>query len=446
MNILLINPPRSPENAIFANAPEAAQRFIHRKLIGPPLGLLTVASAVTGHSITVLDIKAEYDANPAAPPLEELVLGYCRDVKPDIVGVTCISSEFPYCLRILQTAKEWNPPVLTVAGGLHATLCPDDFRGSAADIIAVGQAAHTFAGIVEAKAAGADCTALPGTFANTPDGYRKNSAPPLSSDYGTDGYIVPDRSFIRTWLTAYRMPHSDKNITYVNSSLGCPYKCSFCSIWPQWNGRYYLRDIDSIVAELRTLPDYGIVRFADANSVIDEDYSFRLFSRIEAERLDKEFVMDIRVDTAAKNPALVELMARAGVKVVICGFESFRQNELDAYGKHLDASLIASAVSVFHNNGIQVRGNYVVPPDYCEEDFDALAEYAGSHKVTYAGYTVLTPMPGTGLHAQLKKDIVDFDLTKYNFFNCVLKTKLPLRAFHEKVASLWVIKRGTEVA
>jgi radical SAM superfamily enzyme YgiQ (UPF0313 family) len=445
MNILLVNPPRSPENAILAYAPEAAKRFIHKKLIGPPLGLLTVASAVADHNVTVLDMKAEYDMNPKAAPPADLVKQYCRDTGPDIVGVTCIASEFPYAMQILQAVKQWNPGLLTVAGGLHASLCPEDFRETAADIVAVGQAGHTFREIVLAKAANADCSRVPGTFVNSPQGFVHSPQPPLAKDYGKDGYVLPDRSYIRRWLHAYRMPHSDKNVTYINTSLGCPYKCSFCSIWPQWDGKYYLRDIDSIIAELKTLSEYGIVRFADANSVIDEAYTARLFAKIADEKLDKEFVMDIRVDTAAKNPKLVEQMARAGLKVVICGFESFRQSELALYNKKLDASLIKSAISVFHENGISVRGNYVVPPDYGEEDFKALADYASSQKVTYAGYTILTPMPGTKLFADLTSDIVDFNLAKYNFFNCVLKTKLPIEKFHEQVGALWVIKKGTDV-
>jgi len=221
MNVLLINPPRSPENAILANAPEEAKRFIHRKLIGPPLGLLTVASAVREQSVTVLDTKAEYDTNPEAPPLADLVTLYCRETKPDIVGVTCIASEFPYAMQILQTVKQWNPQTLTVAGGLHATLCPEDFRGSSADIVAIGQAAGTFAAIVSAKAANAGYINIPGTFVNSAKGYIRNAPAPLGKDYGSDGYIVPDRSYIRKWITGYRMPHSDKNITYVNTSLGC---------------------------------------------------------------------------------------------------------------------------------------------------------------------------------------------------------------------------------
>jgi radical SAM superfamily enzyme YgiQ (UPF0313 family) len=155
--------------------------------------------------------------------------------------------------------------------------------------------------------------------------------------------------------------------------------------------------------------------------------------------------MDIRVDTAAAEPALIEKMARGGLKVVIAGFESFRDDELRRFNKKLSADRIAEAVEVFHRNGIRVRGNYVVPPDYGADDFAALAEHASRHPVALAGYTILTPMPGTPLHEELRDRIVDHDLSSYNFFNCVLETRLPLETFYERVGDLWRIRLGTEV-
>ena len=105
----------------------------------------------------------------------------------------------------------------------------------------------------------------------------------------------------------------------------------------------------------------------------------------------------------------------------------------------------AITIQILHDNGIMIRGNYVIPPDYTAADFEALAAYAASHRVTFAGYTILTPMPGTVLHRQWEAQIVDRDLDKYNFFNCVLGTALPLTEFYERVAALWTIKQGTEV-
>ena len=61
MRILLVNPPRSPHNGILAHASADVLPFIHKKLVGPPLGLLTIAGAVPDHDVRLLELKAEYD-------------------------------------------------------------------------------------------------------------------------------------------------------------------------------------------------------------------------------------------------------------------------------------------------------------------------------------------------------------------------------------------------
>jgi radical SAM superfamily enzyme YgiQ (UPF0313 family) len=154
--------------------------------------------------------------------------------------------------------------------------------------------------------------------------------------------------------------------------------------------------------------------------------------------------MDLRVDTIAENPALMEKMARLGLKVVISGFESFRGEELESYNKTTTARQINKAIEILHANGVQVRGNYVIPPQYAKNDFSALASFASSHRVAFAGYTILTPMPGTSLYETMKPQIADHNYDKYNFFNCVLKTKLPLKEFYEEIGRLWMIKKGVD--
>ena len=100
MKILLINPPRSPENKILEYAPADAKHFIHKKLIGPPLGLLTIAAAVKDHDVTVFDSKGEYDLVPGTPPLDILVRSLVEKHRPELVGVTAITSEFDFCIDI----------------------------------------------------------------------------------------------------------------------------------------------------------------------------------------------------------------------------------------------------------------------------------------------------------------------------------------------------------
>jgi radical SAM superfamily enzyme YgiQ (UPF0313 family) len=445
MKILLINPPRSPENNILKFAPEEAKPFIHKKLIGPPLGLLTIASAVKDHDVVVFDTKGEYDLDPATPPLALLVQDLLAVHKPDIVGVTVITSEFDCAIEVCKSIKLFNPSILTIAGGLHATLCPMDFTDPSVDIVIPGQCAHIFRDVVIAKETGKDLSSIPGIMINSDEGLKRTKGKPRLIDNIDKAYLYPDRSHLKRWINTYKVGGSPFPSTYVYTSLGCPYRCTFCSIWTQFKGKYYQRSVESLIGELKSIDEYPVVRFADANTIVDLDFINSLFDRISEEKIRKTFIMDIRADIVVQQPALIGKLARGGLKVVICGFESFRDKELKKYKKESPASNNEQAIKIFEQNGIMVRGNYVIPNDYDVDDFEALAEYAGRNRVVYAGYTILTPMPGTVYFNQVKNQITDYNYKKYNFFNSVMKTTLPHDEFHRRVGSLWLIKKGDDV-
>lgn len=444
MKILLINPPRSPHNKILESAPEEAKRFIHKKLIGPPLGLLTIAAAIKDFDFSLFDMKGEYDLDRETPPLHELTKHLLEEYEPDIVGVTIITSEFDSSLEIFRTVKEFNPSIITVAGGLHTTLCPEDFSDPAFDIICPGQSANLFRKVVEAKEQNLSLSGIPGIRLNSSEGLNETAGNVLSWDAAGRDFLFPDRNLLSRWRSTYKVGNNIEPSTYIFTSQGCPYECTFCSIWCEFKQKFYQRDLESIITELKQI-DYSIVRFADANTIIDVSFIHRLFDRIREEDIRKEYIMDIRADTAVEHPDLIEKLAKAGLKVVICGFESFRDEELRYYNKKSPASIIEKAINVFHQNEILLRGNYVVPSLYTSDDFKALSDYANSHKVSYAGYTILTPMPGTPLYQEMKNEIIDHDLSKYNFFNCVTNTHLPIDEFHYEVGKLWLIKKGTDV-
>ncbi len=445
MKILLINPPRSPENKILEYAPPEAKHFIHKKLIGPPLGLLTIAGAVKDFDVELIDLKGEYDLHPDAPQLNILLRQYLEDINPDIVGVTFIASECPYGIEIFREAKKYNPAVLTVAGGLHTTLSLNDFALPEVDLVCQGQSAGMFREVVIAHSQNKSFDHIGGLYVNKNNTLELTSVPCKPWNPARENFIMPERKLLQRWISTYIVGGRPIPATYLFTSLGCPYECSFCSIWPQFDKKFFQRKTESIIDELKQIPEYKIVRFADANTIVNANFISELFDRILEEGIEKEYVMDIRFDTTVKYPWLIEKLAKAGLKVVICGFESYRDEELKKYHKDSQASLIKEAISIFDNNGIMLRGNYVVPNDYAEDDFKALSDYAALYPVVYAGYTILTPMPGTVFYHEISDQIIDHDLLKYNFFNCVLKTKLPLEKFYENVGKLWLIKKGTDV-
>jgi len=444
MKILLINPPRSPENKILESASAEARHFIHKKLIGPPLGLLTIAEAVKDHDVTVFDMKGEYDLDSGAALLEAMVQDLLKIHQPDVVGITIITSELYFSKDIFRVVKKFNPEIRTIAGGLHTTLCPHDFNDPVLDIVCPGHSAFIFKEVIKALEEKRSLESVRGIFLNNEKGFHSTGRSAVHHDPASEHFLMPDRRHLERWRSTYAVGGNPEPATYLFSSLGCPYSCSFCSIWKEHNSCYFQRDVESLIEELKCI-DYKIIRFADANTIVNVKFINRLFDRIAEEGIQKTYIMDIRADTAVEHPELIEKLANNGLKVVITGFESFRDDELKQYNKRSEAKLIQQAIHIFHNNDILLRGNYVVPPDYDENDFKALSEYANSNKVTYAGYTILTPMPGTVYYEEMKDRIIDHDYSKYNFFNSVMKTKLPLERFYENMGNLWLIKKGTDV-
>lgn len=426
-------------------APPNARRFVHKKLIGPPLGLLTVAGTVPDHDVRLLELKGEYDLHPDAPPVDVLVRLAMLEDPPDMVGVTFIASEFEYGIEIFRAVKSVNPDIVTVAGGLHVTLCPQEFENPVVDILVQGPAVRSFPELVRAIEAGRSPQSVGGVWSRV-DGRLVRS--PVRAEFvdeaGRD-FVLPARHLIEPWKSTYTVGSDPRIVTYVYSSLGCTARCSFCSIWPQNGGRYLQRDVDSLLAEIDSLDDYEVIRFADANTLVDVRWMERLMDGLQANGIKKFYIMDLRMDMAAKHPRLIERMAKNGLAVVITGIESVRVEELRRYNKHQALTEVEEGLNICHAHGLLMRANYVIPPDWREDDFKALGDYAEAHSTAYAGYTILTPMPGTAFYDEVKDQIVDFDLKKYNFFNNVMRTALPPDQFVEQVGSLWRIRDGDRV-
>ena len=95
---------------------------------------------------------------------------------PDIVGITIITSEFDASIEIFKTVKKFNPDILTVAGGLHTTLCPEDFNDPSVDILCPGQSANTFREIVLRKEKNLGFDDVLGIYINSPQGLKANPA------------------------------------------------------------------------------------------------------------------------------------------------------------------------------------------------------------------------------------------------------------------------------
>ncbi|HEM61978.1 MAG TPA: cobalamin B12-binding domain-containing protein, partial [Chloroflexi bacterium] len=105
MRVLLVQPPESQTVVGFSKfgCPE-------------PLALEILAASVRDHEVEILDMRMDRD-------LERRL----RRFGPQVVGVTGYTPTVPQMLAVCRSTKELDPFIITVVGGYHATLCPEDF-------------------------------------------------------------------------------------------------------------------------------------------------------------------------------------------------------------------------------------------------------------------------------------------------------------------------------
>src|SRR5699024_11645521 len=151
------------------------------------------------------------------------------------------------------------------------------------------------------------------------------------------------------------IPHENKRIQYISTSQGCTHKCNFCSIWPITDGRYFHKDVELIINEIKHMERYEIIRFCDANTFGDLKQAKLLFNRIIEEGLDNhEYIVDVRTDFVIEHPKIMELAYKAGVRVAICGLESIDDEELRRYKKNNTVKNTKEALKILNEMGIKV--------------------------------------------------------------------------------------------
>ncbi len=103
-----------------------------------PLALEYLAAGVAGdHEVRILDMRLDPDLDAAL-----------QNYQPDVVGITAYTVHVNTVKRLFQHIKALNPEIVTVVGGHHATIMPEDFHTPFIDVIVVGEGVFPFQEVI----------------------------------------------------------------------------------------------------------------------------------------------------------------------------------------------------------------------------------------------------------------------------------------------------------
>ncbi|MBN1476071.1 radical SAM protein [Candidatus Sumerlaeota bacterium] len=229
---------------------------------------------------------------------------------------------------------------------------------------------------------------------------------------------------------AYRRRFTFRHMATVDTSRGCPFNCSFCTIINVQGRKMRWRSPEKIAATVRERWAQGVTHyfFVDDNLArnrVWEEIFDRLIALREQEGIELTFMM--QVDLLSHTiPNFVEKARRAGCTQVFLGMESLnpanladsgkRQNNIDDYRVLIDT---------YRRHEIATHCGYIIGFDgdsYESVIHHDLERLMHEIQPDQASFFMMTPLPGSADHKRWKGEgrQMSEDFNEYDSFHAAM--------------------------
>lgn len=391
-----------------------------------PLGLEYVGAGLrrAGYESVIVDERFGAGAATCA-----------RRVRPNVVGISGMHAlEYDQVLGVAREVRRVVPDAFIVAGGHAASAYPEPLENDALDAICTDDGEEIFPALVRALDRRRPLSEVPGLRLRTRDGWI--STPPLPKRTELDEVALPARDLVGRYRHRYHCLLF-KPVWLVETARGCPYRCSFCSVWQLYDRSFRERSVAAVVEDFASVGENVFV--------VDDLFwnhparSLELARALRKRGIRKRWILvQSRTDLVARNADLLaEWRPLAKDFDIFFGLESASDAGLQSVVKDASANQSVEAARVARSLKYGVTGNFLVDPDWEEADFRELWDFVARHGFQRAGYTVLTPLPGTELHRKLAPAIEGQPWFKYDMNHVLWEPKLGARRFFELYAETW---------
>lgn len=403
MNILLIRP-----------EPHKDTIGLQNLMVCEPLELEYIASNIRqhGHKSVIIDMILEK---------KELTY-FIEKYRPQAVGITGYIAHVNVIKKYAEEIKAFDPAIKVLVGGVHAEVNPEDFESEYIDYIIRANGLKTVTEIL-------DRLEHKRVVEDLPCIYSRNGERPLKETRFP--YAFPDRSKVNRYRSRYYyMFH--RNCSLIKTSFGCPYQCAFCFCRQITDGNYFTRDLEDIIAELKTIREKEIY-IVDDDFLVNKDRILQFIKLLSRNHIKKRYLIYGRADFIAENEDVIRAFKKAGLRAVIVGLESCDSKELKDYHKMTQVAVNEKAVGILKKYDVECYGTFITGIDWKKEDFKALENWIKKLGIVFVNLQPLTPLRGTELYEKYKKDFIvrEDEYEKWDLAHLVVKpTNISIRKYY----------------
>jgi len=322
-----------------------------------------------------------------------------RPIETDLAGISLITATAPASYAVADNFRSRGIPV--VLGGPHASFQPEEALQHG-DYCLVGEAEQTLPTLVEALNGGRRLEEVPGLVWRRNGTIVRNAAARPIDDL--DSLPFPDYRLLDMGGRSMGAFLLGGSIVPIQTSRGCPYDCSFCSVTGMFGKRYRFRSTANVIAELERYDPSRLIFFYDDNFAANTRHTRELLGAMIDRRMRFLWSTQVRADVA-RDPELLDLMYRAGCRTVFIGFESVDPRALAEMNKGQSVDEMRHAVHELRRRGIHVHGMFVFGFDAdSPETVKATVDFAIREHIDSAQFLLLTPLPGSELFRRLSTE------------------------------------------
>jgi radical SAM superfamily enzyme YgiQ (UPF0313 family) len=322
-------------------------------------------------------------------------------------------------------------------GGYDPSLAAESYTDNdsgVVDFIVRGEGEITFRELVRAIENESGYDHIAGLSYRSGDRFYHN---PERAVNGLDGGEIKPPNRDARVLKGYTMLGRQTDV--IETSRGCTYDCSFCSIIEMRGRNFHTYTFDRVISDIRDAADHG----ARAIFIVDDNISLNV-RRFEAlcqaiidAGLNKiDYTVQAMTSSIANHgDTLAPLMRKAGFRYVFLGIENILEDDLKFLrasskntkredGKKAGNATI-KAIDYIHKNKMYVVGGLIVGnPDDTRESIETNLEFARQY-IDWPYIQHPTPYPRTPMTKDFRERglIIIERMEEYDGTTAVVKTE-----------------------
>ncbi len=381
-------------------------------------GMACVAAYVAerGHEVHYLDPMIE-------GMTEQDYLAFLRRHRFDVIGMGSTTVQIDYTMRTMALVKKHFPDIITVLGGVHATLMPEETlrMTDAVDYLVLGEGEKPFSRLLDclSRRDAAAARRLAGVAYADPRG-------PVVNPFDERDRLEPDELPIPLY-DAFPMRSYEARISYAKTfptytllaSRGCPFQCGFCNASATMGRKIRTKPTDVILDEIRLLKERfgarGLI-FLDSTFTAKKAWVLDFCEAYRSSDLGLPWACNARVDTVDEET--LRAMKDAGCWTMLFGVESGNQKSLDLLRKGTTVEQNESVIRLALRLGFYVYTSYILClPGEDEEDAKNTIRFANRMGNHLAVFYLPVPFPKTELERLAKEDGGLRETRRYEDYN-----------------------------